>query len=72
MRLLPIVKPSSCLPDGQAGFTLVEIMLAIAIVAILAGITIIAASPNEQTGLAQPSLAPAHFAAINNLNVKTR
>lgn len=54
------------LRQSQSGFTLLEVLLVVAIIAILAGIVIIAINPNKQLGDSRNSQRSADVATILN------
>ncbi|MDB5181668.1 MAG: hypothetical protein JWP13_431 [Candidatus Saccharibacteria bacterium] len=54
------------LQHNQRGFTLLEVLLVVAIIAILAGIVIIAINPNKQLGDSRNSQRQADVATILN------
>jgi prepilin-type N-terminal cleavage/methylation domain-containing protein len=63
MTLLNKIKQRS---DHQQGFTLIEVLLVVAIIAILAGIVILAINPNKQLGETRNSQRKADVNTILN------
>lgn len=64
--MLKIFKHYNNRASDQKGFTLIEILLVIALIAILAGITIVAINPTRQYGQAKNSERWSHVNTILN------